>query len=1103
MHADQLNNIVDAIGWHASDQPDAMALTFIADSGAAATSLTFAEVNERSRAIACELLDAAPGAQRAMVLQAPGLDFVLSLCACFIAGITAVPTPVPTARANSNAAQRFARLMADAAPDVIVTHSALLARSRWLIERQIGLAAQTWVLSDTSTSSFEAPNWPEIRSNDLAFLQYTSGSTAEPKGVMIDHANLVANLSAIQAKFELNRESVVVSWLPPYHDMGLIGGIISALWCGYHVVLMDPVQFIKRPLCWLETIDRFRADVSGGANFAYDLCVDALARADKPALDLSHWRLAFSGAEPVRASTIERFFEAFAKYGFRPETFYPCYGLAEATLMATGPDPGSPRPRIVETDDARKLVSCGTPCPGLTLEIVDPETGAPLADGAEGEIRITGSSVSRGYWRDDKGAGSDPLATGDLGFIRSGELYVTGRLKDLIIVRGRNVAPADIEDAIAMCHPALAPAAATAFSVDAANEEGFAVAAEIRREHRGSTNWQEVFAAMRSRIAERTGLVPADMVLLRPGKLARTTSGKIRRQTCRDAYLDDGWDPLARSGVPSSASAPDGIGASRRMATASREERWASIHDYLVWRLAQLTATPEVFLTSETGLDTVGLDSLKRVEFTLLAERDLGVSLSGDWFDRAPTLQELARQLLALHGGAAEPDTENRQTDAVRADAHVPLSPRQRAFLDGMPTHPEQFAEVLYFRTPKGASADNLKRAIAETIGFYDAFSLRFEHDETDWRAWESCEHSAPAFKFIDVSRMDKSETAKTRSDVLRYILDGISLDEGVLVSAVLMERGNTQPGLLAVGFHHLVIDAISLSAWAVRFQHAYAGIANQEVTCSGPPTNEYVPWLRALDAYGRSSELTGELEYWKKTCGTTDEAPPTNSPGRTSAWTSIGKATLALAANQRLLERYRAPVERNGAVLAALSRAWADSSGDRSPLVMTENHGRFPFPGTDPSTTVGWFAARHPVCVPVRKGADTAALVHDAIAHLRAVPKLGHGYGLLRRKDPDSQLRREMEQLRKPGAFLQYRGNVDDTFRTDAALPVIAVHHEGRAFDEASRNLGDVQPFAVIAGLSDGVLYWSIFHTLTIAESMAHDISERMRLFLSELAEQ
>lgn len=1098
--------IVAALELHARVRPDALALTYLADGVGVERSLSFAEIEYRARQLAAEILRTAPDAKRIMVLQAPGIDFVISLCACFMAGVAAVPTPPPAVRATSNSAQRFARLLADAAPDAIVTHSELLARVRWLVQGQIGLPPQNWVISDACFFDDDAMPLPVPASRDLALIQYTSGSTAEPKGVRIDHGNLAANLSAIQAKFELTSDSVVVSWLPPYHDMGLIGGIIEALWCGYRVILLDAQHFVKRPLSWLEAIDRYHADVSGGANFAYDLCVDALAHVESLELNLSRWRLAFSGAEPVRASTIDRFSVAFARYGFRRSVFYPCYGLAEATLMAAGPDPGTPRPIILsampgaEKGASQPLVSCGTPCPGTAIEIVDAATGLSLPEGQAGEIRISGPAVTRGYWHEPDGNGDKPLATGDIGFIWQGELYVTGRLKDLIIVRGRNLAPGDVEDAIVMCHPVLAPAAAAAFSVDTDDGEGFVVAAEIRREHRLNADWPSVFAAMQSRISEQVGGTPVDIVLLRPGSLPRTTSGKIRRQACRQSYMDDTWEPLARRSGQAGGDLGVWVGARQRMADAGREERLATLDEYLVWRLAQLTSTPETFLTPDTPIDGIGLDSLKQVEFALLVEKDLGVTLPVDWAALAPTLSALA----GLVGNARDrADTDGEGAVGLHmgeANAVVPLTPRQADFFDGKPERPELFVEVLYFRTPKAVNIDALKQALSDLCHGHDAFSLRFQHAQAGWIARTDGTLRDTGLECIDVSCASKEELATVRANALNTIRGTISLGDGRLISAVLMDRGADAQGVLAVGFHHLVVDAISLSVCAVRFQEAYENAVHGRSDSNTVQRNTFIPWLRALDEYGRSVELADELDYWKHSCGIDGGAVHVPLLGGSSAWRSVGRKTLAADNNQRILEMFRTPLARSGVVLAALCRAWADVTGDNAPLVMQESHGRHPFPGTDPSTAVGWFAARYPIGVPVGSDNDAMTLIQDATERLSSVPKYGIGYGLLRRRPLGDPLRTAMDRLRKPSILLQYRGNIDETFRTDALFPVIGVFHEVRAQAEAADNLSDVQSLGVVAGLSEGALYWSVFFAPPVSEDMAKVVTEGMENFFREV---
>ncbi len=1113
--------IIEAIERHARERPDAVAITVPGDGGREDLSFTFSDVLERSRRIAADMQRAVPEAKRVMILQAPGIDFALSLCACFIAGVAAVPTPPPAARASSNSAQRFARLFNDAAPDAIVTSSGLVSRARWLVETQIGLPPQAWVISDgdahpdTPEPPFAAP---AVSLQDLALIQYTSGSTAEPKGVMIDHANLAANLIAIQAKFELTEDSVAVNWLPPYHDMGLIGGIIEALWCGYHVVLMDPRTFVARPLSWLEAIDHYRADGSGGANFAYDLCVDALGRAEGVSLDLSRWRLAFSGAEPVRATTIERFAEAFAPFGFNKTAFYPCYGLAEATLMASGPAPGAARPVITHFDaeaaarglavpasgkhgeTTRALVSCGTPCEDLAIDIADPDSGELLPHGREGEIRLSGPSVMRGYWRYTADHGQETLATGDLGFIWEGALYVTGRLKDLIIIRGRNIAPGDVENALVQCHPALAPAAAAAFSVESGDEEALVIAVEIRRDHRRNTNWPEVFAAMQGCFADQIGVTATDIVLLPPGALARTTSGKIRRRACRQAYVDGTWKRLARLADAPENAGPERPPAALRMTNADRRERMAALDDYLIWRLAQLTAQPETFLGPDTPIDGIGLDSLKQVEFLMLVESDLGVALPMDWAASTATLSDLADLIRSCGNGTAATGEAGHPPPAATPGTMVHLSPRQAAFFAGMPDHPEQFMEVLYFRTPKNLDINALHRALKETVAAHDAFSLRFSETGGVWQAQVSGGDGLH-FERIDISNLKKTDLATTRQDALRRILASVSLRDGPLISAVLLDRGADAQGVLAVGFHHLAIDAVSLSVWATQLQGAYKNAAEGRSVAAAVRQDRFIPWLLQLSRYGASDELATELDYWRSVCGVDGDGTPRAVPDGTPAWRSTGKTTLSAAENGRLLETYKTPVARNAAVLAATAAAWTRVTGDTAPLIMTEGHGRHPFPDTNPMTAVGWFVARYPVGVMVGIDVGATDLVRGVTAQLHRVPNLGIGYDLLRCRPEGDSLRLEMDRLRKPGLLFQYRGNIDETFRADAALPVIGAYHEARALNQSYLNQGDIQPLAVTAGLSDGVLYWSVFFTSPISEDLAQEISGEIRRFLIDLA--
>jgi acyl-CoA synthetase (AMP-forming)/AMP-acid ligase II len=372
-------------------------------------------------------------------------------------------------------------------------------------------------------------------------LQYTSGSTGRPRGVVLSHANLMHNLQQIGRRFGMHADSRGVNWLPPYHDMGLIGAILECVAVGCRGTLMTPLALLRRPARWLEAISRERGTISGGPNFAYDLCVKRVTPEERSRLDLSSWEVAFVGAEPVRSATLERFAATFAECGFRRAALYPCYGLAEATLMVAGGERlGGFTSR---TYDGRSVVSCGPPIDGAELRILDAATGARCADGAVGEITVRGPSVARGYW-ESIGVGeadvshTEWLRTGDLGFVADGELYVTGRSKAVIIVNGRKVHAEDVERTVAESHARGWPGGVAALGLDpGVGSEAVVVFQEIDWRRIGAIEPADLERTIRATIAEQHQLAVARIVLLRPGQIPRTSSGKVRREVLRDMYL--------------------------------------------------------------------------------------------------------------------------------------------------------------------------------------------------------------------------------------------------------------------------------------------------------------------------------------------------------------------------------------------------------------------------------------------------------------------------------------------------------------------------------------------------------------------------------------
>jgi acyl-CoA synthetase (AMP-forming)/AMP-acid ligase II len=543
-------------------QPDKIAYLFLADGEHRAEQLTHGALDRQARRIGCLLQASYSPGERALLVFPPGLPYVTAFFGCLYAGVVAVPAypplslrQVPRLKAVIDDAKATVALVADS-PFWSGVASADLANA---------FGEVTWLPTDQLEAGLE-DGWrePAIGTEDLAFLQYTSGSTLAPRGVMLSHANLLHNLDVMHEWFTDSTDDLLVSWLPPYHDMGLIGSILEPLYGGFPAVLMSPAHFLERPHRWIHVISRYRATVSPAPDFGYSLCARRAASTSLDGIDLSCWRLAVNGAEPVRAETLDRFVDVFAPYGFRREALRPAYGLAEATLLVAG-DPAGSRPttaavpkqalqthdvRAPVTDPAsRTLVACGRPLGGQRLAIVDAATSTPLPPGQVGEIWLSGPSVAEGYWgrpeqtqaifraRLRNAPSLTYLRTGDLGFQdEAGRLFVTGRLKDLIIIHGRNHYPQDIESAVQGCDPsALRPGCGAAFSVPVNGEEVLVVVQELRTVH--TVDVEGLAARSRRAVLEECGVDLHALALIEPRTIPKTSSGKIQRRVCREAFL--------------------------------------------------------------------------------------------------------------------------------------------------------------------------------------------------------------------------------------------------------------------------------------------------------------------------------------------------------------------------------------------------------------------------------------------------------------------------------------------------------------------------------------------------------------------------------------
>jgi acyl-CoA synthetase (AMP-forming)/AMP-acid ligase II len=528
--------IVDVLRQRAELTPHKRVFLFLDNGEHEGASFTFAQLDRRARAIGSRLVALGARGKQVLLPNPPGLDFIANFFGCLYAGAVAVPACSSLLSARKH--DRLRTIVEDAEVEFVLaaTKQSFIASDEW--------ASRITLLASDEVPESEEPEWSPTNCgpDDVAYIQYSSGSTCTPKGVVISHRNVMCNQWMFQQALRTSEDSVVVSWLPHFHDMGLVAVIQRAIYVGVPVVLMAPIEFIRRPVQWLRAISRYRASMSLAPNFAYDFCVDRVKDACIAELDLSCWQVALNGSEPVKAETMKRFAEKFGKTGFRTESFYPGYGLAEATVFVSSRVSSQP---VVSR---RQVVSCGPPAASERLLIVDPKTHRRRSEGIEGEIWIAGPHVAQGYWKrpaetletfkaclSDTGAGPF-LRTGDLGFLLDGELYVTGRLKELIILHGKNHYPQDIEATVATSHPLLRRDCGVAFSVEVTGREELVVLQEVKRQTPPEKSF-EIKCAIRQALSEDRAIKPHSVVLLKPNTIPKTSSGKIMRSACRTDFL--------------------------------------------------------------------------------------------------------------------------------------------------------------------------------------------------------------------------------------------------------------------------------------------------------------------------------------------------------------------------------------------------------------------------------------------------------------------------------------------------------------------------------------------------------------------------------------
>ncbi|MGJ4971817.1 amino acid adenylation domain-containing protein [Bradyrhizobium sp. HKCCYLRH1073] len=862
--------LVERLREHAASRAGHPALRFI-EGDDVVDELTFAALDRRIRALAAHLQERARAGERAVILLPNGPDYAVAFYACLYAGVIAVPA-YPPETGKERYASRLDGILRDAAPRLILTQ----ARLRDVVVASVG-ETDAHVVAVDEVPVDAAASWREtdLHGDAIAFLQYTSGSTSQPKGVCVTHRNLVANEIAIEAALGGTRDDVFVSWLPLYHDMGLMGGLLNPLFTGFTAVLMSPRNFLEQPRRWLDAIHRHGGTCSGGPDFAFALCADRISDEAIARLDLSRWRFAFSGSEFVRRATLDRFAARFRPAGLDPRALTPCYGLAEATLLVTAGDRASRAVchtldpaalaggRVAEAGEGTDLMACGAVADGHAVRIMRVDASADAGTNEVGEIWVAGPSVAQGYWNNPEATqqtfvlrdGARWLRTGDLGFVRDGDLVVTGRLKDLLIVRGQNIYPFDLEQAVETEVASVRKGRVAAFPVEIDGVEGIGVAAEFGRAVLRRTPADVLIKAIGDSVMRQTQEYPAVVVLLNPQGMPLTTSGKLQRSACRARWAQGTLDSFMVFERRREATDPS---PSPELATAT-ERRLA-----LIWRDVLRRATVD----RNDDFFMLGGNSVAAAQIAAMVREQFGVELALRGFFDAPTLVALAALI-----------------DAAGADAKVlpPLQPAPAGLRELLSPAQERLW-FLWSMDPAGTAYTiactvhfdgpldqaRLVQALTEIVARHEA--LRTTFSAPDGRVVQVI-HASPDIPVAveDLRRSPAAErasrvAARTREELARPF----DLVNGPLLRAVLMQLADDRHELL-LSAHHIVADGLSLDVLLAEIAALYDGLRRGAGALPPPSAIQYADYAAWQRDWLSGPEAAQQLSYWRERLGDAD----------------------------------------------------------------------------------------------------------------------------------------------------------------------------------------------------------------------------------------
>ncbi|HEX7446278.1 MAG TPA: non-ribosomal peptide synthase/polyketide synthase [Pirellulales bacterium] len=881
-------NIVALARQRARQQADTVAYTFLVDGEAEERHFTYAALDRRARTIAAALQQRAAPGDRILLLYEPGLEYVAAFFGCLYAGMVAVPAFPPEPLRLNRTLPRLQAMIADAQAALVLGSSAGLA---WFEPLLADLAGNLRLLA-TDELSVSPGDWTPVAvsAEDLAYLQYTSGSTGAPRGVMIDHSNLWHNVAQIERG--QGSRTVGVTWLPMYHDFGLVAAVLLPMYSGSRTISMSPLAFVQRPWRWLAAVTRYRGTIIGGPNFAYDLCVRKISPDERRQLDLSSLAIVLNGAEAVRHETLERFVEAFGPFGFRREAFVPCYGLAEATLGVTGGASLAGGPVVerfeisalsrhravvgINGRPTRALVSSGRCLARTEVLIVDPDSHSERSARQIGEIWVRSPGVASGYWNRPQETeqafraylpdGRGPyLRTGDLGFLHAGELFVTGRLKDQIIICGRNLYAQDIEDTVGRAHALLKSDAGAAFSIDAEGQERLVVVQELKRTPK-NTNLEEVFAAIRQAVLSEHDVPPFAIALIRSGSLPRTTSHKVQRRACRQLFLEEQLEPLYQWRAETHHSALDGAG----QPAAPRTETEARLLE--LWR--------EVLQNDTRGIHDNffehGGQSLLATQLVARVRRQWQIDLPLAALFRSPTIASLAAEIDAAPREQCSRATTPLATSNCPSQAPLSFAQQRLYFMDELAPESSLNHLSVAVRVAGPLDGDAMWRSLLAITDRHQSLRTTFARTENGpvqmIHPWQ-----LPTLAEIDLRDSppeDRQRIAGEHIDAeARRMFD---LAQGPLWRVIWLQLADDDHRLL-LAMHHIIADGWSMGVLLSELWQVYqAQLLDLPPPLPPLPLQylDYVTWQRSAEAIAQTE---AQLVYWRRQL--VDDPPPLELP--------------------------------------------------------------------------------------------------------------------------------------------------------------------------------------------------------------------------------